>query len=211
VSELAAALAGGTTVRRDGPAPFVPPVPSNGRGGRVTGVGGAAVGRPGGGPRVAAVIGIALACLGLLAAVGLGLGGGDDGGGGAESLADTQKTTPAPAAAEPEPQPEPAPEPEPAAPPGGEASAAALNDEGFALIGQGRYDQAIPILERAVAGSEGSAGLTHAYALFNLGNALRLAGRPEEAIPILERRLQIPNQRGTVARELALAREQASD
>lgn len=85
----------------------------------------------------------------------------------------------------------------------------ALNDQGFELIAQGRYDEAIPILEQAVAGLEGSGDLTYAYALYNLGHALRLAGRPAEAIPILEQRLEIPNQTGTVAAELELAREEA--
>ena len=47
--------------------------------------------------------------------------------------------------------------------------------------------------------------MNYAYALFNLGNALRLANRPAEAIPVLERRLQIPNQRPAVRRELSLA------
>ena len=60
-----------------------------------------------------------------------------------------------------------------------------------------------------MAGLEGSGDITYAYALFNLGHALRMAGRPEEAIPILEERLQIPNQTGTVAAELELAREAA--
>jgi serine/threonine-protein kinase len=87
--------------------------------------------------------------------------------------------------------------------------AAGLNDEGFRLMNAGRYKQAIPLLEQAVAASdEGS--LTHAYALYNLGRSLRLAGRPGEAIPLLERRLRFPNQRETVARELEAARRAAS-
>ena len=87
---------------------------------------------------------------------------------------------------------------------------AALNDQGFALIGQGRYDEAIPVLEQAVAALEGSGDeLTYGYALFNLGNALRLAGRPEEAIPILEQRLEIPNQTEAVQAELDAARADA--
>ena len=77
-------------------------------------------------------------------------------------------------------------------------------------MGQGRYDEAIPLLEQAVASyPSGTSDLGYAYALFNLGRALRLAGRPAEAVPILERRLAIPNQRGTVKRELALARRAA--
>ncbi len=159
-------------------------------------------------PRLAAIAGLALLGLALLVAVISGTGGGDDGGGGGEQAADRQVAEPP--AEEPAPAPAPEPAPAPAEPTsGGSADAAALNDEGFALIGQGRYDEAIPILEQAVAASEGGGGLTYAYALFNLGNALRLAGRPEEAIPILEQRLEIPNQQDEVARELELAREQA--
>jgi eukaryotic-like serine/threonine-protein kinase len=87
---------------------------------------------------------------------------------------------------------------------------AALNDRGFALIQQGRYEEAIAPLQRAVDSyPEGTTDLGYAYALFNLGNALRLAGRPEEAIPVLEERLEIPNQTETVRRELELARRDA--
>jgi tetratricopeptide (TPR) repeat protein len=88
---------------------------------------------------------------------------------------------------------------------------AALNDQGFALIGSGDYEAAIPILQRAVDQLEGSSDrLTYGYALYNLGHALRLAGRPEEAIPILEQRLQIPDQQATVEAELAAARADAA-
>jgi serine/threonine-protein kinase len=87
---------------------------------------------------------------------------------------------------------------------------AALNAEGFDLINQGRYAEAVPILRRAVDSyPEGSTDLDYAYALYNLGNALRLSGHPDEAIPILERRLEIPNQESTVAAELARARAEA--
>ncbi len=87
----------------------------------------------------------------------------------------------------------------------------ALNDQGFNLIQEGAYAEAIPILEQAVAALEGSGDITYAYALYNLGNALRLAGRPAEAIPILEKRLEIDNQTAVVSRELELAREAAGD
>jgi tetratricopeptide (TPR) repeat protein len=87
------------------------------------------------------------------------------------------------------------------------ASGAELNDQGFALINQGRYDEAIPVLQRAVEKLAPIGDLTYAYALYNLGHALRLAGRPEEAIPILEQRLEIPNQTGVVRQELDAALE----
>ena len=76
-------------------------------------------------------------------------------------------------------------------------------------MNQGRYDEAIPVLQQAVDALSGSGDLSYAYALYNLGHSLRLAGRPAEAIPILEQRLGIPNQRGIVKRELEAARQAA--
>jgi hypothetical protein len=117
-----------------------------------------------------------------------------------------------PAPDEPAPTPEPPAEPAPEAgqPGGGDPSGAQLNAQGFELMSVGRYDEAIPILQRAVESfPEGTSDLNYAYALFNLGRSLRLAGRPAEAIPVLEQRLQIPNQRGTVKKELDLARQEA--
>jgi serine/threonine-protein kinase len=89
-------------------------------------------------------------------------------------------------------------------------SPAALNDQGYQLMSAGRYAEAIPVLQRAVAAfPQNSKDLTYAYALYNLGRSLRLGGRPAEAIPILERRQRFPNQRAVVARELAAARRAA--
>jgi tetratricopeptide (TPR) repeat protein len=77
-------------------------------------------------------------------------------------------------------------------------------------MGQGRYQDAIPVLERAVRSfPAGSQDTSYAYALYNLGSSLRQAGRAGEAIPILERRLQIPNQTDVVRRELDQARREA--
>jgi eukaryotic-like serine/threonine-protein kinase len=113
-----------------------------------------------------------------------------------------QSTPAAPAPAAPAPAPAEAPAND------STASGAELNDQGFRLMGQGRYAEAIPILQQAVDSfPEGTTDLNYAYALFNLGKSLRLAGRPDEAIPVLERRLQIPNQTETVRAELELARE----
>ena len=77
-------------------------------------------------------------------------------------------------------------------------------------MNQGDYDAAIPVLQQAVKSfPPGTSDLNYAYALFNLGKSLRLAGRYDEAIQILEQRLKIPNQTGTVQRELELAKQQA--
>jgi predicted Ser/Thr protein kinase len=96
--------------------------------------------------------------------------------------------------------------------PGGDdpARGAQLDRQGKALIDQGRYDEAIPVLEEAVRSfPAGTRDINYAFALYNLGNALRLAGRPGDAIPVLERRLEIPNQRGAVQAELDRARRDA--
>jgi eukaryotic-like serine/threonine-protein kinase len=91
------------------------------------------------------------------------------------------------------------------------ASGAELNDQGYALTQAGRYEEAIPLLQRAVESfPDGTSDINYAYALFNLGQALRLAGRPDEAIPILEQRLEIPDQRAEVERELVAARAAAA-
>ena len=90
------------------------------------------------------------------------------------------------------------------------ASGAELNDQGFILMNQGRYAEAIPILQQAVESfPEGTSDLNYAYALFNLGKSLRMVGRYDEAIDVLEQRLEIPNQTETVRRELELAKRQA--
>jgi eukaryotic-like serine/threonine-protein kinase len=102
------------------------------------------------------------------------------------------------------------PKPPAPAPLTGAALGAQLNDQGYSLIQQGRYDEAIPLLRQAVnAFPAGTSDVNYAYALYNLGHALRLAGRPQEAIPILEQRLQISDQSGVVAQELAAAEQQA--
>jgi eukaryotic-like serine/threonine-protein kinase len=129
----------------------------------------------------------------------------------------------APPAAQPEQPAEQAPPPAPAPEEGdqgqdddesagsGAAEGVRLNDQGFQLMSEGRYEEAIPILQRAVDSfPPGTTDLNYAYALFNLGQSLRLAERPDEAIPILEQRLRIPNQTGTVRRELELARRDAA-
>ena len=198
-----------------------------------------AAGRPAAGRRSRLpMIGLAAVFAVLALAIGAAalLSGGDGGGGGEEtgsppareqqskrnggSGAEAKQKQPkedAPAAAPAPDEPAPAePAPEEAEAPADEGGAtdstsgAALNEQGFELMGQGRYDEAIPILQQAVDSfSAGTDDINYAYALFNLGKSLRLAGRPDEAIPVLERRLAIPNQTETVQAELDLARKAA--
>jgi eukaryotic-like serine/threonine-protein kinase len=89
----------------------------------------------------------------------------------------------------------------------------ALNDQGFALIGQGKPADAVAPLQRSVEAFRAQnrkGDIGYAYALYNLGNALRLSGRPAEAIPFLQERLQVSNyKRGVVKKELKTAQQQA--
>jgi serine/threonine protein kinase len=166
-----------------------------------------------------------LACIAVLLAGGAWLafseGGGDSGKGtdGGKQAADrkpTGRSSTSSAAASPStpttdttaPPPAEAGAPTPASDPS--TAGAQLNDEGYSLIQQGRYDEAIPVLRRAVESfPEGTTDLNFAYALFNLGHALRMAGDPQAAIPILEQRLEIPDQTETVQAELDAARAAA--
>ena len=167
----------------------------------------------------------ALACIGALLAGGAWLafsgGAGDSGrgtGSGRQAADHKQAGGPSTTSAAPTPT---TPTTDTAAPPAvvpstsvsdSGTAGAQLNEEGYSLIQQGRYAEAIPVLRRAVASfPQGTTDIDFAYALFNLGHALRMAGRPEKAIPILERRLQIPNQAQTVQTELNAARAAAGD
>lgn len=100
------------------------------------------------------------------------------------------------------------------------APATRLEAQGHSLLQQGQYATAIPVLQQAIRATGESTSscaqptsqncLTYAYALYDLGRALRLSGNAAAAIPVLQQRLQINNQPGAVAAELALAQGNAS-
>jgi eukaryotic-like serine/threonine-protein kinase len=163
---------------------------------------------------LAAVI-LALAAIAAIAAISS--GGGDD----ERQAADTRRQEQRdgrqrerdrrqqPAAEQPQAEQPAAPAPAPSSGTGS-ASGAELDRQGKALIDQGRYAEAVPILRRAVASwPESSRDINYAYALFNLGQALNRSGNPAEAIPYLEKRLTWNDQRDVVQAELDLARRNA--
>ena len=84
-----------------------------------------------------------------------------------------------------------------------------LNQRGFELMNEGRYDEAIPVLQRAVDSFDaGSQDLTYAYALYNLGRSLRLAGRPRaRRSPCSSGGSRSPTSRKIVKEELKQARQ----
>jgi serine/threonine-protein kinase len=112
--------------------------------------------------------------------------------------------TQAPAAAQTTPQ-------QQASTPPSTTDPAALNDQGKTLIDSGRPAEAIPILQRAVAGypPDQRGSIPYGYALFNLADAYLRSGQPDKAIPLLEQRLKIPDQTDAVQAELQKAQAEA--
>jgi serine/threonine-protein kinase len=142
--------------------------------------------------------------LALLALVGVAVGSivaGDDPEAGGQTVERTitsqgdtvtvTETTPS----EPPPPPPPSPPTSPPPPPAPTGDPAQLNDEGFALMQEERYEEALPILEQAVAGSQGDGSLTEAYASYNLAFTRFQLGQCDGIPDLLDRSQQIQGQR----------------
>jgi tetratricopeptide (TPR) repeat protein len=85
-------------------------------------------------------------------------------------------------------------------PPSGPSSdeAADLNDDAYALMQEGRWEEALPLLRRALPALRGTytdAFRFEAYAEYNLGKTLAELGRCEEALPHLERSERLQGER----------------
>jgi hypothetical protein len=70
-----------------------------------------------------------------------------------------------------------------------------LNDAGYALLLAGNAQQALPLLERAVAGLQGSGSLTEAYASYNLAWARFAVGQCDGVTDLLDRSQSIQGHR----------------
>jgi tetratricopeptide (TPR) repeat protein len=104
---------------------------------------------------------------------------------------------------------EAAPDPGPAPPPGQERlspeQAAELNDEAFALMQQGRWEDALPLLERAVPALRRtySEGFQYeAYSEYNLGRTLEALDRCPEARRHLRRSERLQGEREEITAAL---------
>jgi serine/threonine protein kinase len=83
--------------------------------------------------------------------------------------------------------------------------AAALNDEAYALMQEGRWLEALPLLERAVPALEGTYSddfRFEAYAEYNLGRTLAELGRCDDAVPHLERSRDLQGNRSEIREAL---------
>ncbi|MDQ4030353.1 MAG: protein kinase [Actinomycetota bacterium] len=77
-------------------------------------------------------------------------------------------------------------------------SAAELNDQGFALMQQGDYEGALPLLEQAVQALTGSGELAEAYAAYNLAFTRLQLGRCDGVPELLDRSQAIQGHRGDI-------------
>jgi serine/threonine-protein kinase len=75
-----------------------------------------------------------------------------------------------------------------------------LNDQGFQLMQAGRYDEALPLLEQAVAGLAGTGELAEAYAAYNLAFTRRALGQCEGVVELLDRSQQVQGERKEITR-----------
>jgi tetratricopeptide (TPR) repeat protein len=86
-----------------------------------------------------------------------------------------------------------------------------LNLKGHSLIKQGRYQEAITFLQRAVNSfPQGSTKIDYFFAQYNLGHSLRRVGKSKEAIPYLERCVAYDRNNQMFVQELEAARRDIS-
>jgi hypothetical protein len=133
---------------------------------------------------------------GIVAAV---VAGGDDGSRRARTVVRTVTTQGAPQTVHVTTAPAPASEP-----PSGE-SGATLNDQGFALMQEGDYAGALPILEQALAKVDGTGSLTEAYTDYNVAFTRLQLGRCDGVTDLLDESESIQGRR----KEIDRARKQA--
>jgi eukaryotic-like serine/threonine-protein kinase len=73
-----------------------------------------------------------------------------------------------------------------------------LNDRGFRLMQRGEFEQARPLLERAVRGLRGTGELVEAWASYNLAYTRFALGACDGVLPLLDRSEAIQGARGAI-------------
>jgi serine/threonine protein kinase len=81
-----------------------------------------------------------------------------------------------------------------------------LNNEAFGLMNEGRYAEALPMLEQAIGALRGTGTLAEAYTSYNLAATRLELGRCDDVIALLERSQSLQRPR----REIARVRRQAA-
>ncbi|MBA3331927.1 MAG: hypothetical protein H0T39_13840 [Actinobacteria bacterium] len=81
-----------------------------------------------------------------------------------------------------------------------------LTDQSTGLIRQGRYAEALPLAQRALAGLAGSGQEYEAYANYNVGKSLLGISRCADALPYFDRSERLQGSRSEITRDRAAAR-----
>jgi Protein kinase domain len=156
--------------------------------------------------RIPAIVGLlaAAALVGALLAPAL-VDGGEESSGATTAPVTTQApaTDPEPPAPPPPPPPPPPPTPTPPPTPATE-SPVALTDRATELMRQGRFGEALPIAQQALAALQGSGQLYEAYANYDVGRSLIELGRCEEGVPYIEASRRIQGSRAEFREALKL-------
>jgi hypothetical protein len=102
----------------------------------------------------------------------------------------TETVGPPPPPPPPTPTPPPPPPPattaaSPPPPPPASGSGTQLTDQSTNLMRQGRYAEALPVAQQALAKLKGSGQLYEAYANYNVGRSLIELGRCAEGLPYI--------------------------
>ena len=85
-----------------------------------------------------------------------------------------------------------------------------LNDEAFALMNEGRYADALPMLEQAIRTLRGTGSLAEAYTSYNLAVTRLELGRCDDVIALLERSQSLQRPRKEIARARRQAQKQCA-
>ncbi|MBD0330721.1 MAG: tetratricopeptide repeat protein, partial [Thermoleophilia bacterium] len=93
-------------------------------------------------------------------------------------------------------------------PPTARGSGAQLNDQGFALMRQGRYAEALPLFEQALEELRGSGTLPEAYTLYNLAFTRLQLGDCTDVRRMLDRSQRIQGRRAEIDRARVQANSQ---
>jgi tetratricopeptide (TPR) repeat protein len=81
-----------------------------------------------------------------------------------------------------------------------------LNDQATALMDQGRYEEALPLAQQALANLEGSGDRYEAFANYNVGRSLIELGDCERGLELIDRSQQLQGPRSEFAEARAKCR-----
>jgi eukaryotic-like serine/threonine-protein kinase len=136
--------------------------------------------------RIPAIIAVLAAAAIVGALVAAALAGGDGDGSGQSVITREGERVTVTETVEPPPPPPPPPPTTSPPPPPASGTGVELTDQSTRLMRAGRFAEALPIAQRALAKLMGSGELYEAYANYNVGRSLIELGRCDEGLPYIE-------------------------